>query len=322
MKTPRFWQSNNLLSSALLPLAVLYDAGRRLRNAITAPALCAVPVICVGNLTAGGAGKTPVALYIGKKLQERGINACFLSRGYGGSLKGPVLVDTHKHAAREVGDEPLLLAKVLPTIVAKSRPAGAGYAAEHGAQLIIMDDGLQNPTLEKTLSLVVIDGTYGFGNGRLLPAGPLREPAGEGLKKAHAIIVINPAPDAPLPAGATVVHARTYITNPEAFVGKKLLAFCGIAMPEKFFSLLRTLHTEITETVAFADHHAYTDTDVESLMAKAKAAQAILVTTAKDAVRLPPALRDQIAVAGMELAFDNDAALMKLIDRIPAHGKN
>lgn len=322
MKTPTFWQSPNLLSDALLPFSYLYDIARRLKRASITPTTLPVPIICVGNLTAGGAGKTPVAIHIGQRLKDNHINAFFLSRGYGGSLTGPVLVDKQKHTAGDVGDEPLLLAKILPTVVAKDRVSGAKFAMEHGAAAIVMDDGFQNHSLEKTLSLVVIDGQNGLGNGRLLPAGPLREPAAEGLKRAQAIIVINPAPGAPLPSGITVLHARTQLDNFAEFAGKKLLAFCGLAYPNKFFTLLESQDTTLLDTVSFPDHHPYTNADIEALIARAKEQQAMLVTTAKDWVRLPKALRDTVAVAHMKLAFDDEASLGRLIHTIPGlHGK-
>jgi tetraacyldisaccharide 4'-kinase len=322
MKTPGFWQSPNLLSDALLPLSFAYDFGRRLRRAVTMPQSLPIPVLCIGNLTAGGAGKTPVALHIGRLLKTRGINAFFLSRGYGGAMRGPVLVSPLKHTARQVGDEPLLLSRILPTVVAKDRLLGARFAIECGAKAIVMDDGLQNPTLTKTLSLVVIDGGYGFGNGRLLPAGPLREPAGEGLKRAQAIIVIDAAADAPLPQGAMVLHAKTRIENAAAFSGKTLFAFCGIARPEKFFASLRALGATLAGNVSFADHHAYTAADMAALAARAEAAQALLVTTEKDAVRLPEVFRSQMAVAEMALAFDQEDALARLIETaMETHGQ-
>jgi tetraacyldisaccharide 4'-kinase len=304
----------------LLPFSYIYDAGRRLRNLYTKPMTVPVPVICIGNLTAGGAGKTPVALHIGQWLKERRIHAFFLSRGYGGSLEGPVLVSA-AHNARQVGDEPLLLAHILPTIVAKNRAAGAAMAVAQGAEVIVMDDGLQNPTLTKTLSLVVIDGISGFGNGRLLPAGPLREPAGAGLKRAHAIIVINPAPDAPLPEGAGVLHAKSRIRNAEDFRNKKLLAFCGIAHPENFFAALRSIPAELVETASFPDHHAYDDTELDALAKRAGDERLLLVTTAKDAVRLPEIRRAHIAVADMILTFDDEDRLTRLLESAVTHAK-
>jgi tetraacyldisaccharide 4'-kinase len=322
MNTPRFWQSRNLVSAALLPLSYVYEAGRRLRNAAAKPVTLPVPVLCVGNLTAGGGGKTPVALHIGRWLKARGCQGFFLSRGYGGALRGPLLVDVRRHRACDVGDEPLLLARCLPTVVAKDRLQGAQFALDHGARVIVMDDGLQNPALAKTLSLVVLDGSYGFGNGRLLPAGPLREPAAAGLARAGAIIVINPQENAPQPPGATVLHAQRRLPNAQEFRGRRLVAFCGIAHPEKFFASLAALPATLVETRCFADHYAYTEADLAALVARAKQQQAMLVTTQKDAVRLPDRYRDQVAVAGLELIFEREEALMQLLETaVSTHGK-
>lgn len=318
MRTPNFWQSKNLFPAALMPLAWLYGLTAALRRKCAHPAAAAVPVICIGNVTAGGAGKTPVALYIGTLLKQKNVRAFFLSRGYGGKLPGPVLVDAKKHTAQDVGDEPLLLAELLPTVVAKDRRQGAEFAAAQGATAIIMDDGFQNVSVKKDLSLLVIDGTYGFGNGRLLPAGPLRESPEEALVRADAAIVING--NIPLPASLPVISAHTTLDD-ASLRGKKLLAFCGIARPQKFFDALGGAGASLVETVPFPDHYFYKESDVSALAAKAARLQATLATTAKDAVRLPASSRKKVLVVPMTLIIDNPGQLSTLLDSI-LHAKN
>jgi tetraacyldisaccharide-1-P 4'-kinase len=191
--TPEFWARRGLLSSLLLPLAWAYAGGAAARQAWTQPFRASVPVICVGNLVAGGAGKTPVALSLASRLLARGHAVHILSRGYAGSLAGPVQVDRMRHGAAEVGDEPLLLAACAPTWVARDRVAGANAAIAAGAGMLLLDDGLQNPRLAKTLSLLVVDGGSGFGNGRVLPAGPLREKLASGLASADRVVLMGDA---------------------------------------------------------------------------------------------------------------------------------
>ncbi len=317
MKTPAFWQKKSAISTLLLPFSTIYKkvAQARAKNA-PPPEKLPVPVICIGNVTAGGAGKTPTALAIGNWYKNRNISAYFLSRGYGGSLKGPVIVNPESHSAREVGDEPLLLARVLPTIVAKDRVQGATFACEQGAKLIIMDDGFQNHSLAKTLSLLVVDGRYGFGNGRLLPAGPLRESPDSAFARTDAVIVIgNGKP--PIPAPLTLLTARiTPAASAQELRGKNIVAFCGIAHPKKFFDMLALLGAHITGNAIFADHYRYRERDLQRLAARAKAADALLVTTAKDAARLSPEWKSQVTVVDIALTFDHpeqlDAVLNKL----------
>ena len=255
MKAPGFWDSKNTLSNLLLPLSWLYQYINQLRFKYTVPARFPIPVICIGNLTAGGSGKTPVALHLGRLLKEKDSGAFYLSRGYGGKLAGPVVVDPRKHSANDVGDEPLLLAQVLPTIVSKNRVLGARLALQKGARVIVMDDGFQNPSIAKSLSVVVIDGRIGFGNGRVIPAGPLREPPSVALARAHAAIILNRSTAVPpLPPGMLTLNARTHFTNTEFLRGKKIYAFCGIAYPNKFFDMLKAAGADVTGTHAFPDH--------------------------------------------------------------------
>lgn len=299
-----------------MPLAKLYGLISTLKQHLARPVATSVPVICVGNLTAGGAGKTPVALLIGGILTTKKLDAFFLSRGYGGMVKGPLLVDPNFHTAREVGDEPLLLARVLPTVISADRIKGAKYAIEQGAKIIVMDDGFQNTSIQKTLSLLVIDGEIGFGNGRLLPAGPLRELPEAGFKRADAVIVINSSDATPiLPEGMLRLDASIRAANGAFPPGKKLLAFCGLAYPQKFFDTLRSLGAEIVETVSFPDHYDYRSGDMKNLSDKALRHKATLVTTAKDAVRLAPEWRSLVTVVDITLEIEEPERLTALLEK-------
>jgi len=317
MKTPQFWNTRNWISTALIPISILYEMIGTLKQAKIRPAKLTVPMICVGNLTAGGAGKTPIALYIGACLKTKGINAFFLSRGYGGKLQGPVVVNAKKHTAAHVGDEPLLLAETLPTVIAKNRLKGARYAISKGAEAIIMDDGFQNRSIEKNLSLLVIDGARGFGNGRMIPAGPLRERARDGFRRAHALLVINRTTGLMvLPADRPTFFARTYPKNPANFKNKKLYAFCGLAYPQKFFEMLATTGAKIVDQVSFADHYQYTPLDMRKLLLQSYVKDAALVTTAKDMARIPERFRDSVMVMEMELEFENPAIFDSVLEYV------
>lgn len=315
MKTPAFWSDKNVVSTLLLPAAWVYDALGRLNRRAIRPIALPVPVICIGNLTAGGAGKTPVALHIGAWCRRQHIQAFFLSRGYGGSLAGPVWVDAKKHTSKEVGDEALLLAQILPTVIAKDRRAGARLALSLGAQAIIMDDGFQNPSLAKTLSLLVVDGFSLFGNNRVIPAGPLRERVGKGIKRADAVLIIHRPGHVPEALKSKPLLFASVMPNmtPGSLAGKKYVAFCGIANPQKFFGTLSKLGAELMESVSFPDHYAYQPRDMEHLVQKAKKHGVPLITTAKDAVRIPPALRPDVTVLDIRLAFEEPGMLDTLL---------
>lgn len=319
MRTPLFWHRRTPLSFALLPFAWLYQAGYRLRRLTVRPARISIPILCVGNLVAGGAGKTPVALALGQWAKSRGVNACFLSRGYGGSAREAMQVNPFFHPYAEVGDEPLLLANVLPTIVAKSRVAGARFAEKQGFSLIIMDDGFQNPHLKPDMSLLVIDAAYGLGNGLTLPAGPLRESAELGFSRASAVLLLSREGQEdgavlPLPRKLPVLSASLRTVCSEPLEGKPVLAFSGIARPGQFFHALeQVLGADIKESRTFPDHHVFTPSQLAALAQDAMLKGASLVTTAKDAVRLPKAMRDQVLVADIALKWQNDQALDALL---------
>ncbi len=317
MRAPEFWQQPpGLVSAVLAPFAMLYDAAGLLRARRTTAWRAPVPVVCVGNLVAGGAGKTPTALAIGAQLQASGLNVAFLSRGYGRRGTGTILVDPARHSAAEVGDEPLLLARVAPTIVAGDRKDGARLAIAEGADVLILDDGLQNPALHQDARLVVIDGASGFGNGKVIPAGPLRENLARGLARASAFVLIGTDRQGVLPhlASAPVLRAQLVPDDTARRLGgERVVAFAGIGRPAKFFDTLGEIGAEILDRVTFADHHAYTDSDIAALFETAARQGARLVTTQKDWVRLPDAARRNITPVTVSLVFDpQDAALAVL----------
>lgn len=321
MRAPDFWRpggANHLAARLLMPLAALYGAAGALRGALVDPVRAAVPVICVGNIVAGGAGKTPTALALSRLVRELGGNAHFLTRGYGGHERGPLRVDPKRHDAQAVGDEALLLAAEAPTWLSPDRIKGAAAAAAGGADLIIMDDGLQNPGLAKDLSFVVIDGGFGFGNGRVLPAGPLREPVSRGLAHADAIVLIGPnrTSMADSLGGATVpVFAAELVPGPESlrFRDRPLIAFAGIGRPEKFFETLQAIGALLIERHSFADHHRYTPDEIMRLCDAAGRHGGKPVTTAKDYVRLPPEARLMVDVLSVTLEWRDPMALRALI---------
>ena len=322
MRTPEFWRRNGLVARALGPAACAYRAVAALKRASAGAHTPALPVVCVGNLVAGGAGKTPVALALGERLAARGHAVHFLSRGYGGREKGPLRVDPERHGARDVGDEPLLLARIAPTWVSANRRVAAAAAADAGATMAIMDDGHQNASIEKAFSIVVIDGIYGFGNGRLLPAGPLREPVEAGLARADAAIVIGP--DEAGIAGALrdglLLMRGSVVPSPEsaAIAGKPVVAFAGIGRPDKFFRTLAALGCRIEHAKSFPDHHRFSESEIADLMERAKATEAIPVITAKDAVRLPPDIRDAVAVLDIAFEWEDEADADDLVRSIEA----
>ncbi len=322
MRAPEFWSGGRGLAPILLsPFSALYAAATARRMAGSgwqAP----VPVICCGNATAGGAGKTTVALDLGRRLSNRGIGTHFLLRGYGGRLKGPVRVDPAKHDSTDVGDEALLLAAERPTWVAGNRAAGAQAAVAVGAQAIVMDDGLQNPTLEKDLSLLIIDGTYGFGNNRVIPAGPLREPVAAAAARCRAAVLIGEDEAgalALLPPGLPVLRAKLR-AGPEAelLAGQPIFAFCGIANPRKFFATLQEAGAFLAGKQSYADHYPFDEGDLRDLLAEAESLRATPVTTRKDFVRIPPAFRNRVTVVTVRLEWEEPAAIEGLLDPLAA----
>jgi tetraacyldisaccharide 4'-kinase len=294
MREPAFWWQTNAPGGRLLaPFARIYGAVAAWR--LRSPGeKVGVPVICLGNLTVGGAGKTPAALAVGRLLLAEHQRPFFLTRGYGGRLPGPVRVDPAIHRAADVGDEPLLLAELAPTIVARDRVAGARAARMAGANVIVMDDGFQNPSLTKDLAILVVDGRRGIGNGRIVPAGPLRAPLEAQVARAQAVTVVGTASsgvDSVLEIarrhGVAMFHGRLEPDRAtlEALGQRRVLAFAGIADPEKFYSTLGEAGVAVAERASFPDHHRYTAADARALIAQADAASLLLLTTEKDYAR-------------------------------------
>lgn len=314
-KAPLWWQGRGVRSTALLPVAAAYGVISSLHRAFARPVWVDVPVICIGNVVAGGAGKTPVALAVAELLKQFGVKPFFLSRGYGGTERGPLLVDFAQHMAGEVGDEPLLLAASCPTVVAADRVAGAVLAISHGAQAIIMDDGFQNDALHKDFSLLVADAAYGFGNGRLLPAGPLRETVKAAVSRADAVVVMDGTLS--VLGGKPVLHASLQPDeDAAAHSGKRVVGFAGIGRPEKFRHTLRQMKAEVVAFVPFADHCYYPAYRMEALLRKAEAEGAALVTTAKDAVRLPEAFRGRVSVVNVKAHITEAEQLKTMLKRL------
>ena len=323
MRAPGFWggDGGGLWPTLLSPVAAI-DAAATARRLARPGWHAPVPVICCGNATAGGAGKTTVALDIGKRLARRGVNAHFLLRGYGGRLKGPLLVDPARHDSQAVGDEALLLAAERPAWISADRGAGGRAAVAGGAHCIVMDDGLQNPGLVQDLALLVVDGTYGFGNGRIIPAGPLREPVAKAAARCRAAVLIGEDETgvlAQLPPRLPVLRARLK-PGPEAalLAGQPVYAFCGIANPRKFFTTLQEAGAMLAGRMAFADHYPFDDGDMKDLLAEAESLRALPVTTRKDFVRIPPAYRSRVTVVNITLEWEDTTAIEALLDPLAA----
>jgi tetraacyldisaccharide 4'-kinase len=320
MRAPDFWHeppgsSAGLLGGLLRPVGAALDAASRLRRAVVRPYRAPVPVICVGNLVAGGSGKTPVALSLAGILAGQGIATAIVMRGYGGRLAGPELVDPQRHSAEAVGDEPLLAAASVPCWIARDRAAGVRAAVAEGAQAIVLDDGFQNPHVAKDLSLVVVDAAYGFGNGRLIPAGPLREGVAAGLARADAVVLVGePLPcNAFAPPDCPVLRAALVPVGSVPAAGAPVFAFAGIGRPGKFFSTLRGLGARLVAERGFPDHHVYQAPELTALRDEAAKAGARLVTTRKDWLRLPPAEREGIEALDVELRWRDQAAVDALL---------
>lgn len=316
MRAPEFWTQNDWRAraarAALMPLGWLYGAAVAIKAKRAKPFACGAPVICVGNISAGGTGKTPIAIAIAKALSAHGKNPFFLSRGHGGKLAGPIMVEAG-HRARDVGDEPLLLAAAGPTVVSRNRAEGARLALAQGADAIVMDDGHQNFTLAKDVSLVVVDASQGFGNGLALPAGPLRESVRQGLARADAVILIGDGAVDLQGFKGPILHASIHAAAAPEFRNARVIGFAGIGRPEKFFRSLAEAGAEIVAERRFPDHHVYAAAEIARLKSLARSKQARLVTTEKDYVRLSEDERGGIDILPIEARFDDTAQLDRVL---------
>ena len=315
MRTPSHWQHKNLLSYALLPLGFLYAQATALRLKLKNSKSVSIPVICIGNLTAGGTGKTPTAIAIADIIQKLGKKPFFVSRGYGGSLSG-VIVDNQKHTPKQVGDEPLLLAQKAGVSINADRHQAAKKAIENGAEVIIMDDGFQNPSLKKDLSFLVFDGGSGIGNAFPLPAGPLRESFAKGLKRADAAIIIG---DDKTNLQAKLKNLPVFtakISSQSPNLGNKpMIAFAGIGRPQKFYDSLLAENVNVVKTIDFPDHHFYTEQELNELLSFAQQQNAGLITTSKDWVKIPPHLQPHFKVLEIFIEWEKTQALTDFIQK-------
>lgn len=340
MQAPKYWftppDRPAWQARVLAPLGWIYAAatarrltrgktrGRKRRRKRGRPYRANIPVICVGNLSAGGTGKTPTVIALVNRMVERGIAAHVVTRGYGGSLRGPVRVQPRTHSAAQTGDEPLLLAAFTPVWVAKNRAEGVRAAEQAGADIIVLDDGFQNPQVVYDYSIIVVDAQQGFGNARCIPAGPLREPVSIGLQRANLVLAIgaNPAQKAflalwhktitcPLASGALVP-----LPTGMDWQGQQVVAFAGIGQPQKFFATLRALGADVQRAEALSDHQNLSEALMTRLETEAQLTGAQLVTTEKDAVRLPAKFRTKVVTLPVRLQIEDWQEIDAALDRL------
>jgi tetraacyldisaccharide 4'-kinase len=332
VRAPRFWWNDadrpGWRSRALAPAAALWRAGAWVRATGARASAAGVPVVCVGNLTVGGAGKTPMVAALMQRLAGQGVGVHVVSRGYGGMTRGPFKVALERHDFRDVGDEPLMLGALGTVWVSRDRAAGVRAAEAEGAELVLLDDGMQNPHVVKHRTIVMVDAVQGFGNGRLVPAGPLREPVGRGLARADLVVLVGPADARARAAERWPALARARTIGAELrpmetglpIAGEPVAAFAGIARPDKFFETVRGMGARLVATRAFPDHHAYRPAMLRRLVADARRKGAMLLTTEKDAVRLPPEFRAEVMTVQVRMEPEDWEPIDALIREVLARG--
>ena len=324
IKTPEFWNHRGIMSVLLWPLSLIWAFASATRNHFATQSTAALPVICIGNITAGGTGKTPVTATLCRILKEQGYAPCILTRGYKGNRKGPLFADPALHTTDDIGDEAIMLAFSNDVCVCADRIKGAAFiAAQNKFDVIVMDDGMQNPWLHKDITLTVFDGGAGAGNRRLLPAGPLREPLNTGLAKADATILNGQDEtglSALLPDTLPQFRGKLYPDQKvaKAMGKKRFIAFAGIGRPKRFFETVTKTGADVVRTLSFADHHNYSEADLSRLHQEAWTNGADLITTHKDWVRLPPDWRTRVSALPVTFRFSqkDKSALLKLITAV------
>lgn len=325
MREPYFWRVTDKRARAsapmtkllMTPLAMAYSWAGKRRIQRTTPEDAGLPVVCVGNLTMGGAGKTPVVAVVRRHLVARGVRAASLSRGYGGSEEGPLKVDPARHTAAIVGDEPLMLAATGEAWISKDRVAGARAMKADGVRAVVMDDGHQNPTVKKLLSIVVIDASLPFGNRHVFPKGPLREPVAAGLSRADAVVLMGDGESPPELRGFAKPILRARLEPLARPAPGRYVAFAGIGRPERFFDFLQGMEgVELAEAVPYPDHHVFEKADLDYLMKLVAERGARLITTDKDHVRLPPEMKQTVLRASVEVKFEDEAAFCALLSHV------
>ena len=313
---PWFWQEDSVAAKAitamLAPIAFLYDQASKFRRRLARPLRAPTPVICIGNLTVGGVGKTPFAIMLAQMLQRDGHKVHFLSRGHGGAVTGPMRVDPEKHSAMDVGDEPLLLAKTAPTWVSRDKRAGA-MAASKNTDVIIMDDGFQNPTVEKDFSILLLGAGHSHGDQKVFPAGPLRERFEDAKKRADKIIAVN-SNNQRTPSDSAFHHAA-WLEPTACDIPGPVFAFCGIGNPLRFFRTLSAMELNVIGKASFPDHYLYSHKDVKALTAQAKKQNARLITTEKDWVRINTEQREDIEFLPVRMRVSDEEKLLAAINK-------
>ena len=321
LKAPKFWylKRDSFLSNSLYPFSLIFRLGTKLRNLVSREKKSKLPIICIGNIVIGGAGKTPVALKIGNMLKQAGYNPHFVSKGYGGLEKNNTLVNDW-HSPKSVGDEPLLLSEIAPTWIGLDRNKSFKLANDNGADCIVMDDGFQNPTLQKDISIIVINGEQGFGNKRVIPSGPLRESIARGLSRTNLVITIGDISNSvkdKIPKHIPIIGAKFKIKEDDLILkSQKITAFAGIAYPKKFFNSLKLLKANIVDEISYSDHHIYSENDLLYLAEIANKNKSILVTTKKDFVRIPKSFRSLVKTIDGFVKLDDENLLFEILTNL------